>query len=167
MMIKSLRAFITASLAIAFASGCSSAPSMEQGAPMPTEVAAVCAVRHQCSKVPAPTAEEIELCSAIFSDLAAECRTENIALFVCSMRAARCDADGEIDDEATMNSLMQNCDPARLTLERCCETTGSGDNVHCGLFREEGDPVGDDVPEDEATDDSGATTDDAGAADDE
>jgi|GEM_PF-3175559 len=153
-MFKLLRVVLGAFMGAALVVGCSSAPSMEQNAAIPTDADAICAVRHPCAQVPAPTPDETELCTAIFHDLAAECRSENTELFICSMRAARCDETGDIDDEATMSALMANCDTARLKLERCCETSGSGDDVHCGLFRDDGrEPEGGD---DDAVDDAGA-----------
>lgn len=119
------------------------APSMDMNAPIPTEADAICAVRHPCSKVEGPTTEEAELCVAVFADKAADCRNENAALFLCSMRAARCDASGDIDDEATYAALEKHCETARSKLARCCESANGGADVHCELFRDEGDPVDD------------------------
>jgi hypothetical protein len=133
-----------------FVAACgSSKPSMEMDAPIPTEADAICAVNHPCSKVPGPTAEETELCVAIFADTAAACRAENAELFVCSMRAARCTADGDIDDEATYAALEKHCEPARTKLARCCEQAGDEAQVHCEIFRDDEDPV-DEAPADAA-----------------
>lgn len=159
-----LRHLLVALAGGAALAACSSAPSMDLDAPVPTDAEAICAVRHPCASVPAPTPEEAELCVSIFADTEAACRAENTRLFVCSMRAARCTADGEIDDEATVSALMKHCDSARNDLERCCDTLGDAANVHCGLFHDVGDPIEDDEAPVEPTDNA-PPADDAPAGD--
>jgi hypothetical protein len=144
---------------------CSSSPSMDLDAPVPTDAESICAVRHPCKNVSGPTPEETELCVSIFADTEAACRAENTRLFVCSMRAARCTVDGDIDDEATISALMKHCDSARNDLERCCDTLGDAANVHCGLFHDEGDPMDDEEAPSEPADDAGSPDADSPDAD--
>ncbi len=106
----------------------------------PEHAAEICAVRSPCPALPEPTAEEVDQCVAVFADLAAPCRVENAALFVCSLRATRCTGAGELDEATSLEALEANCGEAQVRFERCCE--GAGESVHCELLKAEEDAEG-------------------------
>lgn len=147
--------------------GCATTPRPTQAdhapaADVPEAAAGICAVRSPCAAVAPPTAEEVGLCEAVFGDLEAPCRAENAALFVCSLRAARCSAEGEIDEDASLAALEAHCLAAQADFETCCEA--AEDSVHCELLRQEAEEPGE-APAGDAQPDSagpGAATPPAG-----
>jgi hypothetical protein len=141
--------------------GCATAPSGQasgSSADATETPAAICAVRSPCGAVVPPTAEEVAACEAVFGDLEAPCRAENAALFVCSLRVARCTDAGEIDEEASVAALEAECLEAQVRFEQCC---AEGDeSVHCELLRQEAEepgPTPELAPEEEAPEESPAS----------